>query len=201
MLGFAGLSLPILFVMTPAGVLGHLPDRISMLCQVGFLSSVLGAMLAVSALGECHWILSRAGDLRALTARWTAIGLAAALSGSIVIVSGALLGYTAGLSGALCSLGWTAAHLSALGAVVCALPVSPPQRVMAVPFLAWILPAATSPDSWWGRGLAAVLQASRDPSRFINASPASLLEETAPILAIGAAMLTMSVRRSQPRPR
>lgn len=194
-------ALPMAEVMTPVGVLGHASDRQELLSQVGFISCLAGSTIALGTLGGNEWTLTRAGAVEGQFARWAGVGSGGALGALIVTLSALLLTPMAPTWGSLMALTLMVAHLTVVGGALLACPGSTATKTAAFPLLTWVLPSLMSPGRSIGQGLAALLQAYRDTSRFLEVSPVAWLWSAAPVIAVATATLALSMRTSTTSPR
>ncbi|MDP6408001.1 MAG: hypothetical protein QGI46_01350 [Planctomycetota bacterium] len=165
------------------GPLGSGADATELLYEVAFLASLLGALLALSALGECEWFLLRLARPRRLAAR--AAGLFAGGAGALALALLAPLSVSllrpepspaAPDPGTAIDLAWSLnlsmglfgllAHLTVVGTLLLQAPLSTTQRTLALPSLTWILPALIGSEGWWAARLVRLL----DPSRHLAAA-------------------------------
>jgi len=196
MLGSA-ISVPALIRLTPEGVIGHGGDSAELVCQLAFLSSMLGAMLGLAGLARNDWILDLSSPGRKLIAQATGL-LTAGLVGAGLVTLGAWMpighGFHPGPSEWLL-MAITAAHLAAIGTALLLVPRVPQLLPAGLPLLGWLLPAVLPRDSWsWLQDL---LRASRDPVAPQDWTPAEFLGSIGPILVWVGFSWFLAQRRSR----
>jgi hypothetical protein len=193
--------LPLAAIMTPANLRGHASDQEALISQVAFLSGLCGASFAMATIGENDWILARAGAGKALLSRWVGTGACAALGAAAALSGGLYLHPFVITTSLLLAALLSTAHLAVVAGALLTAPGSLSSKVAALPLVTWALPAVLEPESSLGRGIAALLQAYREPGRFPDLAPGTWLPSVAPVIAIGAATLAFSLRNPATSPR
>ncbi len=190
-------SVPLLLSLTPEGVIGHGGDSGELACQLAFLSSLLGSMMALAGLARNDWILELSSPGRKLIAQATGL-MTAGLLGAGLVTLGAWMPVGHGTQpgpGAWIAMALTAGHLAALGAALLLIPRAPQFLPAGLPLLAWLLPATLPSRSWpWLQDL---LRASRDPVSLREWTPAGFLASIGPILVWVGLSWFLAQRRSR----
>lgn len=176
-------------VLSPVGLTTRNSGSEALIYELAFLSALAGTSLSLTSTGVAEWWFALVAPARRFGLRLTllvaggALGLLVGAWGPAVAL-GRLPAPGAFLGASLLGL----AHLVAIGLWLDRVEV---RRAMALPLLAWLLPALVGNGSVLGRLFGGVVDAARhfDPDRGVLARPAEVL----PIVGLlaGAALLDL----------
>lgn len=189
-------SVPLLVGLTPQGVVGHPEDSPDLACQLAFLSSMLGAMLALAGLARSDWMLELCSTGRKWSAQVCGL-LTASLLGACLVALGSWssVGHGAPVGiGALLTMFLAACHLTAMGTALLQIPSAPTLLPIGIPLLGWLLPASLPVGVL--RWLPDLLRAHRNPVSLQDWTPAGFLASIGPILVWAGLSWFLAQRRS-----
>lgn len=181
-LSLSSASWPLLAAFSPLGLTTSNRNPAEALYEVAFLSGLLGASLGAALLVRGSWFLSPLSTRRRLAVEATGLATSGCLFPAIALGVAALCGAPLSwglVAGTLLSM----AHLAALGLLLLRAPVGPVTAGLALPAIAWALPALLAGASPPGPGLSRVLGAAQHTSEAAGTA-AGLWPQLMPILGL-----------------
>lgn len=153
--GFAALW-PAVALLGPLGVTTRGATSAEWAFELGCLALLASLAFGVGLLARVEWSLERAAWGRRVAVEAGVLCGAAGLGTAAAVAPAVLLPRGVALADLAPGLPLAVAHGVAVGLVALRLPVGPGARALAVPLLAWVLPALPAPEGWLGEASTSV---------------------------------------------
>ncbi|MCP5021194.1 MAG: hypothetical protein GY930_05395 [bacterium] len=190
-----GAAWPLVTILLAVGITTATKPPAALLYELGFVAAQLGAILAITALSQGLWWLSRTTPLRRFRAEFVGIAtgsLALILSAWVVPVVLSIPGDSIPLGHLLSTACFAALRSAAIGVCILALPMRTLGKAALFPICVWLFPTTFSGNYWGLHGIHQCLDLAGDfQFPWTEESPASVWQ--ASILPIfGLCLLQMA---------
>ncbi len=196
-----GTAWPLITILLAVGITTAAKPPAALLYELGFVAAQLGAILAITTLGQGSWWLSRTTPLRRFRAEFVGIAtgsLALVLSAWVVPFALSIFGESIPLGHMLSAACSAALRSAAIGVCILALPIRTLGKAALFPICAWLLPSTFSGDYWGLHGIRQCFDLASDfQFPWTEESPASVWQASIlPILGLCLLRMAEATRRA-----